>query len=86
MSITFAAQFDGRCGPCGQPFKVGDDVFYDDDDVLVGADCCGNPDEHRANIDGTVPRIEVMPRNKSIKDRCGICFQIPAANGICGCS
>lgn len=85
MSITITAQYDGRCGPCGQPFKVGDAVFYDDDDALVGVECCGNPDEPRANIDGTIPRIEVMPRGRTVKDRCDRCFQIPATSGICGC-
>ena len=85
MSITFAAQFDGRCGPCGSPFKMGDDVFYNDDDALVGSDCCGNADELRISTDGTAPRIEVMPRGKTVRDRCNHCFQISSNNGMCGC-
>jgi hypothetical protein len=86
MSITFEAKFAGRCGPCGQPFAEGDQVFYNDDDTLVGAECCGNPDEPRTDLSRTEPRIPVMPRGKTAKDRCDGCFQIPAANGVCGCS
>jgi hypothetical protein len=32
-----------------------------------------------------VPMAQVMPSGKSKADMCPICFQIPAANGLCGC-
>lgn len=32
-----------------------------------------------------VPLSQVMPSNRSKSDMCQRCFQIPAANGVCGC-
>jgi hypothetical protein len=32
-----------------------------------------------------VPLSQVMPSNKTKADMCQRCFQIPAANGVCGC-
>ena len=84
MSITFPANYAGRCGNCGELFESGDDVFYDQGDTLLGQDCCGT-----ASTDGpAVPKADqpVLPRGKTAADRCDTCFQIPSSNGLCGCN
>lgn len=36
----FLARYPGRCGGCGEDFDEGDELRYDDDDVLVLVGCC----------------------------------------------
>jgi hypothetical protein len=85
---AFPARYAGRCGNCGEGLTPGDAVAYTENDVLIGQDCCGDSDV-LAVIDRTVGDMDraerVMPRGKSVRDRCGTCWQIPAANGVCGC-
>ena len=40
-SKPFEARYPGRCEACGDSFDEGDAIRYDDDDDLVGEDCCG---------------------------------------------
>ena len=83
--MPFLANFPGRCGNCGELFAPGDEIFYDAGDTLLGQDCCGESDETAA---GREPKAlePVMPRGRSVADRCGVCFQIPSSNGLCGCN
>lgn len=84
MSATFTAQHAGRCGNCGDLFAPGDEVFYVEGDTLIAFECCGTAEPEHATSDAA-QKIEVMPRGKTARDRCGTCFQIPATNGVCGC-
>lgn len=85
MVSHFSASYAGRCGICGEIFRVGDPLFYTADDVLTGQDCCGGFGDERPGTSETTPIDRVMPRGKTVRDRCGACFQIPASNGACGC-
>lgn len=82
----FPAAYPGRCGGCNEPFAVGDEVFYaQPEDVLMAWECCG-PGEVPDSVASLVtPADKVMPRGKTVQDRCERCFQIPASNGMCGC-
>lgn len=80
---VLSAQFAGRCTTCGQPFEVGASIFYTDDDALAGWECCGI-DEPAAVVPEETARV--MPRGKTARDACGLCFQVPASNGMCGCA
>lgn len=86
--ISFPAAYAGRCGNCGEPFQAGAEVFYDDQDSLLVVECCG--EEGQGAVHGaeqqTVKVDQVMPRGKTARDRCDRCFQVPASNGVCGCS
>lgn len=86
---SFPAQYAGRCALCGDVFEVGGEIFYNESDEIVGALCCGDPDGGdtvRGTEALTAPLDRVMPRGRTTRDRCGRCFQIPASNGVCGCS
>jgi Fe-S cluster biogenesis protein NfuA len=79
---VFTARYPGTCGGCGSEIDAGDTVFYDGD-TLVGDGCCAGDSTLSAEARTTI--AQVMPRGKSVKDRCSKCFQIPASNGACGC-
>ena len=82
MSIGFAARFAGRCGGCGELFEAGAQVFYaPPDDVLTVEECCGDAaqTEPRATLSEVTPADKVMPRGKTAKDRCDLCFIVHAA-------
>lgn len=90
---AFQAKFRGTCGGCGLVFPEGAGVYYDDDDVLLAVNCCGEPDAETFDSQLFPPERQakdiiarVMPRGASVKQRCGRCFQIPASNGACACS
>lgn len=80
--MSFAARFPGRCGQCGEPFEIGTGVQYNDDDVLVTADCAAPDAIEQLDVD----KHGVMPRGKTAADTCKICFQIRSSNETCGCS
>lgn len=89
MSIGFPARYTGRCGNCDEVFIEGAEVFYaPPDDVLMGVECCGEVAaiDSRSTVSEVTPADKVMPRGKSARDRCDQCFQVPASNGVCGCS
>jgi hypothetical protein len=87
-TVSISASFAGRCGSCNEPFQSGDRVAYNDDDVLVGQSCCPDVDEVVTGSGGSesVDLSLVMPRGKSVRDRCDQCFQIPSTSGACGCA
>jgi len=85
----FKAKYDGRCPSCDEPISQGEDVTMVDSDrgrVTVHAH---HVDDGEIHIE-TGPRADhttgTMPRGRTVSDRCGVCFQIPASNGDCGCS
>lgn len=81
---SFPANYGGRCVGCGVIFGSGTLVEYDSGGAgLLVVDCCGEPGEPYARQAAAEP---VMPRGRKLSDRCGTCFQIPASNGVCGCS
>lgn len=93
----FPAQYDGACISCSHRILAGDHVFYaPGNEGVSGLDCCGDKDdadlvvvqlrdtEDEANL--TVDASQVMPRGRTVQDRCDRCFQIPASNGACGCA
>lgn len=81
----FPARYAGRCGNCNELFAPDAEVFYSAEDALVAWECCGEQDETRPGTSEVTPVDKVMPRGKTVRDRCGECFQIPASNGVCGC-
>lgn len=84
MTVGFPAAYAGRCGNCGEIFGADTQVFYADD-ILMVVECCGEQDDPPQEV---VSRYtpKVMPRGKTVRDRCDGCFQVPASNGTCGCS
>lgn len=36
---TFEAKYPGQCGECFEPIRIGDEVYYDEDDALSHATC-----------------------------------------------
>lgn len=81
---TFLSRFTLHCESCGEDHPPGIEVYYDRDNRLRPVDCEQElPDPE---IDQTEDKkIQVMPRGRTVKDRCMKCFQIPASNGVCGC-
>jgi hypothetical protein len=80
----FSALYRGKCAGCGTPFEEGTRVYFPDGtrDVTVDA-CCPEAPEPEA-IDGE-DNILTMPRGKTAKDRCDVCFQIKSSNNTCWC-
>lgn len=83
MSV-FPAEFPGQCaGGCGQHFPPGTLIAVVEGRVIV-QDCCGDIGPDAA---GPAAQPEtILPRGKTAADKCRACFQIPASNGVCGCS
>lgn len=94
------AQWKGECSRCGRSYAKGDLIFIADANLYAAVDCCATEADYSGassldlgGIDleddsvglGFVPLSQVMPPRRSKADMCGSCFQIPAANGICGC-
>jgi hypothetical protein len=40
-SRPFDAKYPGRCNECDERFAEGDEIRFNDDDEIVGEDCCG---------------------------------------------
>lgn len=40
-SRVFIAAYHGRCADCSEDIEPGDEARYNDDDEVVGEDCCG---------------------------------------------
>lgn len=87
-SQEFPARFPGTCRACGDPFPLGAMVRYNADDELV---CCEgtdmlNGESNGADFDsfnrGRTPGIVVMPRGKTAKDKCGLCFMVHASGQV----
>lgn len=89
----------GECFRCERSYRAGEWVFRDTEGNTVAVNCCGTTDDMRTesvgadlkdaeDIDGRdwVPLAQVLPTGKTKADMCPKCFQIPASNGICGCS
>lgn len=68
---VFVARFTSRCAGCDEPIEPGDDARASTSG-WVHADC--DPPEPAP---ARAPRPTEPP--------CDRCFQIPAANGACGC-
>jgi hypothetical protein len=85
VTIGFPATYSGRCGNCGEVFAPGTEVFYaQPDDVLTGMECCGEAEDPET-VSEVTPASKVMPRGKTARDRCDVCFQIRSSNNTCGC-
>lgn len=75
----FTAKFPGECAGCGQRFDAGDSVVYRGSEVHIDHDCDGTardiqlPDDDQANV---------MPRGKSVADRCDRCFIVHASGQV----
>lgn len=84
---NFEARYPGRCAGCNRPFPKGELCRYNDADEVIAIKCCG-PEAKEAEefIDGelAVEIAAVMPPGKR-HPTCPRCFQIPSANGVCGC-
>lgn len=80
MSRVFVATYPGKCSGCGDRFPVGSNVKYDDEGNihLVGSHVCNSGFEDNEDK-------PVLPRGRSVADRCPTCFIIPSSNGVCGC-
>jgi len=75
--------------PCGDEIKHGEYIVNHAEHGYIHEECV-----YRADEVSQIPRDErtrsgrtpdTMPRGRTAKDRCGVCFQIPASNGACGC-
>jgi hypothetical protein len=88
----------GYCDRCQRSYRKGDWLFRSEG-TLVAVNCCGAPEDVAAptslgdltdaeDINGTdwVPLNQVLPLGRTKADMCQRCFQIPASNGVCGCS
>jgi hypothetical protein len=83
MPRSFPAAFAGHCADCGKAFDAGDHIEFNDEDQRVVTECCGELSAPERG-DGTTPLV-VMPRGRTVADRCPNCFLIPSSNGACGC-
>ncbi len=91
----FEAKWDGVCSCCGETLHAGDQVRFMSDQI-VGTCCDGEPPagvelvelespfDLDVRSDTRLPGFEVMPRGKSAKDLCKLCFMIHAG-GQTGC-
>lgn len=94
----FKADYAGTCSECQSSFRVGTEVAYLHTTGELIASCCINSETAAADAvatqggdfdsftPGRTPGIAVLPRGKTKKDMCEICFQIPSSSGVCGCS
>lgn len=75
--MSFPALFAGRCSRCKTPYAQGTELEFQHDErkaylVIVGCEGC---------------KAKLKPKKtERIYEPCAKCFQIPAANGVCGCS
>jgi hypothetical protein len=71
--MSFKAKYDGWCSECGEPIREGDELEWGDEGRVVHAEC--------------LPDAQSVKNARLGLDRpaCPKCFQIPAANGQCGC-
>ena len=69
---TLTARFRSRCAACDNPIEPGTDARASGDGGWLHADC-----------DAPEPADARAPRPTA--PACGLCFQVPAANGVCGC-
>lgn len=46
----FAARFSGKCATCNQGFNDGDQIGYDQEDQIVGLECCGGTSTGELNV------------------------------------
>lgn len=44
MAHSFTARYPGRCGGCDDGIEVGEVLTYDEDNVVIHADCAPNPE------------------------------------------
>lgn len=72
MADVFTARFRSRCADCDETIEPGTDARASGHGGWVHADC--DPPEP----------TEVRPERPAAP-ACGRCFQLPAANGVCGC-
>lgn len=87
--MPFPARYPGLCIPCGDSIKQGDSITNHPVAGYVHEECVhdvGNAPEMDAETrEATTSARSTMPRGKRASDRCGVCFQVPASNGVCGC-
>lgn len=67
----FHAVWPGRCAGCGSSFEAGTLIEPDDSGGYTVDDCAGCKEAI----------AQLTPKHPP----CANCFQIPAANGTCGC-
>jgi hypothetical protein len=76
--MAFEARYPGRCVSCEEMFAIGERIKYNASNQLAHEGCSDQISEP--------VMVRVMPRGRTLSDRCQKgCFQIPAANGQCGC-
>jgi hypothetical protein len=94
---SFAAKYIGSCFNCRTGLFPGDLVFYPPNgENVMGVDCCGDLPDHELTThtksddmpatEMDIPPGLVMPRGRTVQDRCPVCFMIPASNGLHGSS
>lgn len=77
---AFPARYRDVCFPCGQAIEPGDSITNHPDHGYIHEDCSWDADtgpqmsrEPRRTSDHTT---STMPRGKTAKDRCGLCFMV----------
>jgi len=73
VADVFTARFRSTCADCDENIEPGTDARASGHGGWIHADC--DQPEQAAELSARVQ----LPA-------CGRCFQIPAANGVCGCS
>jgi len=71
VADVFTARFRSRCAACDETIEPGADARASGHGGWLHADC-DQPEQAEHRPRPTPPA-------------CGRCFQIPAANGVCGC-
>src|SRR5690242_15960635 len=77
----FRAKYDGKCANCPTEIAKGDCIGFNAKRRAICSDCAsegGNVEAKDAIEDAEelVPMRLVMPRGRTVADRCGKCFMI----------
>lgn len=86
---AFRARFSGHCDICDSEIDAGDFIVGHPEARFIHEDCAQDadrvPQTPRTGRPARDPVPDTLPRGKTAKDRCDMCFQVPASNGTCGC-
>jgi hypothetical protein len=86
METSFQARYNGLCVPCGRSIEKGEWVVRSKGHGYTHEECRDPEADHTAysneDEEDTTPRASlrsVMPRGKTVADRCDRCFMIHAS-------
>lgn len=81
---TFPAKYSGLCIPCGEEIQRDDEITHHEVVGYVHVHCINDADAEapglpRERRSPATRAVDVMPRGKTVRDRCDRCFLVHTA-------